>query len=377
MKLVKGLVKWTGIVTLVVVLLSAVLLFVAYWQSSNDCQRNTAAPTHPMKAIRVCEYGSPDVLKFEDVEKPVPGDNQVLIKVRAASLNAMDGGFMRGPLPLRPMTGLRTPKKTLLGADVAGQVEAVGKNVTEFKPGDEVFGIARPSLAEYVCAREQTLVFKPANVTFEQAGSIGLAGLTALQGLRKGNIRAGQKVLINGASGGIGTLAVQIAKAFGAEVTGVCSTRNLDLVRSIGADHVIDYTKEDFTKTDQRYDMIFDVVGNHSFSERRNILNPNGLCVLVGIGPAGMGPEVWRRLVWNFKAALFSLFVRERKCVILSAKVNKEDLKSLGDFMRTGKVTPVIDRTYKLNETAEAMRYLEQGHARGKVIVTVEQDNKI
>jgi len=367
--------KWTVRLLLLAFLVAFVWGFIAYWASTNDCDRKTAL-VNPMKAIRVCEYGSPEVLKFEDVEKPVPGDNQVLIKVRAASLNAMDGGFMRGPLPLRLMTGLRTPKKTLLGADVGGQVEAVGKNVTEFKPGDEVFGIGRPSLAEYVCASERTLVIKPANVTFEQAGSIGLAGLTALQGLRKGNIRAGQKVLINGASGGIGTLAVQIAKAFGAEVTGVCSTRNLDLVRSIGADHVIDYTKEDFTKTDQRYDMIFDVVGNHSFSERRNILNPNGLCVLVGIGPAGMGPEAWGRLVWNFKAALLSLFVRERKCVILSAKVNKEDLKSLGDFMQTGKVTPVIDRTYKLNETAEAMRYLEQGHARGKVIITVEQDNK-
>jgi NADPH:quinone reductase-like Zn-dependent oxidoreductase len=372
----KRILKWSRPVILLAVLVLVGWFFIAYWTSTSDCDRNAAVPSSPMKAIRVCEYGSPDVLKFEDVEKPVPNDDQVLIKVRAASLNAVDGGFMRGPLPLRPMIGLRKPKKTLLGADVAGQVEAVGKDVTEFKPGDEVFGIARPSLAEYVCARERTLVIKPANVTFEQAGSVGLAGLTALQGLRRGNIQAGQKVLINGASGGIGTLVVQIAKAFGAEVTGVCSTRNLDLVKSIGGDHVIDYTKEDFTKSDQRYDMIYDLVGNHSFSERRNILSPNGLCVLAGIGPAGVRPETWWRLVGGFKAALFSLFVGEKKCVILSAKVNKEDLKLLGNFMQTRKVTPVIDRTYKLSETAEAMRYLEQGHARWKVIITVEQDKR-
>ena len=213
-----------------------------------------------MKAIRFCEYGSPDVLKFEDVEKPVPNDDQVLIKVRAASLNFIDPGVMRGPWPLRLMSGLRKPEKTRLGNDVAGQVEAVGKNVTLFKAGDEVFGVARPSLAEYACARERALVIKPANVTFEQAGSVAWAGFTALQGLRQGNIQPGQKVLINGATGGVGTFAVQIAKSFGAEVTGVCSTGKVDLVRSIGADHVIDYTKEDFTKGDQRYDVIFDNV---------------------------------------------------------------------------------------------------------------------
>jgi len=228
-----------------------------------------------MKAIIHCEYGSPDVLKFEDVEKPVPNDNQVLIKVRAASLNPVDGHLMRAPFPLRLMTGLRKPEETQLGADVAGQVEAVGKNVTQFKAGDEVFGVARPSLAEHACARERGLVIKPANITFEQAGSVAVAGLTALQGLRKGKIQPGQKVLINGASGGVGTFAVQIAKSFGAEVTGVCSTRNVDLVRSIGADHVIDYTEEDFTKGAQRYDLIFDNVGNHSFAERRRVLSPN------------------------------------------------------------------------------------------------------
>ncbi len=223
-----------------------------------------------MKAIRFCEYGSPDVLKFEDVEKPVPNDDQVLIRVHAASLNFIDPGVMRGPWPLRLMSGLRKPEKTRLGTDVAGQVEAVGKNVTLFKAGDEVFGAARPSLAEYVCARERALVIKPANMTFEQAGAVAWAGFTALQGLRKGNIQSGQKVLINGATGGVGTFAVQIAKSLGAEVTGVCSTGKVDLVRSIGADHVIDYTKEDF-KGDQRYDVILDNVNNHSFSDRRRV----------------------------------------------------------------------------------------------------------
>ena len=243
--------------------------------------------------------------------------------------------------------------------------------MAQFKPGDEVFGAARPALSEYVCAPERGLVIKPANVTFEQAASIPVAGLTALQGLRKGKIQAGQKVLINGASGGVGTFAVQIAKSFGAEVTCVCSTRNVDLVRSIGADQVIDYTKEDFTKSEQRYDLIYDLVGNHSFSERRRLLTPNGICVLVGIGGAGMHPESWGRMGGNFKAAFLSLFVKQ-KFVTFIAQLKKDDLTALRDLMQSGKVTPVIDRTYNLSETAEAMRYLEQGHARGKVVITVE-----
>jgi len=215
------------------------------------------------------------------------------------------------------------------------------------------------------------LVIKPANVTFEQAGSVAWAGFTALQGLRKGNIQPGQKVLINGATGGVGTFAVQIAKSLGAEVTAVCSTRNVDLVRSIGADHVIDYTKEDFTKGDQRYDVIFDNVSNHSFADRRRVLTPNGVCVLAGIGGAGLHPETWGRIVGNFKADLLSRFVRQ-KFVSYVTKLDKEDLKLLSDLMQTGKVTPVIDRTYKLSETAEAMRYFEEGHARGKVVINVE-----
>ncbi len=266
---IKLILKWITRAILVGLILAFLVGFVAYWRSTNDCDRKTAL-VNPMKAIRFCEYGSPDVLKFEDVEKPAPNDDQVLIRVHAASLNFIDPGVMRGPWPLRLMSGLRKPEKTRLGTDVAGQVEAVGKNVTLFKAGDEVFGAARPSLAEYVCARERALVIKPANVTFEQAGSVAWAGFTALQGLRQGKIQPGQKVLINGATRGVGTFAVQIAKSLGAEVTGVCSTGKVELVRSIGADHVIDYTKEDF-KGDQRYDVILDNVNNHSFSDRRRV----------------------------------------------------------------------------------------------------------
>src|SRR5438309_214891 len=336
---VKRFLKWSFLLILVVLI---GWVFIAYWRSTNDCDRKTAL-VNPMKAIRFCEYGSPDVLKLEDVEKPVPNDNQILIQVRAASLNFIDPGLMRAPLPLRLMfgTGLRKPKKTVLGADVAGRVETVGKNVTKFKAGDEVFGVARPSLAEYVCARERGLVIKPANVTFAQAGCVAWAGLTALQGLRQGNIQPGQKVLINGATGGVGTFAVQIAKSFGADVTAVCSTGKVDLVRSIGADHVIDYTKEDFTKGTQRYDVIFDNVGNHSFSDRRRVLTPNGICVLAGIGGAGLHPETWGRIAGTFKADLLSRFVRQ-KFVRYVTTLNKEDLTMLGDLMRTGKVTPVI-----------------------------------
>src|SRR5437867_3824778 len=310
-----------------------------------------AALNVPMKAIRFCEYGSPDVLKFEDVEKPVPNDDQVLIKVHVASLNFIDPGVMRGPWPIRPLSGLRKPEKTGLGNDVAGQVEAVGKNVTLFKAGDEVFGVARPSLAEYACGRERGLVIKPANVTFEQAGSIAWAGFTALQGLRQGNIQPGQKVLINGATGGVGTFAVQIAKSFGAEVTAVCSTRNVDLVRSIGADHVIDYTKEDFTKGDQRYDVIFDNVDNHSFSERSRVLTPKGICVLAGIGGAGVtsGQAIGRIASNLFIARARSSFT-DQKFPTYRIKTSKEDLMTLGNLVQSGKLKPVIERTYKLSD---------------------------
>jgi NADPH:quinone reductase-like Zn-dependent oxidoreductase len=331
-----------------------------------------------MKAIVHCDYGSPDVLKLEEVEKPVPDDNQVLVRVRAASLNAADGHFMRGPFFARMMMGgLRKPKDIRMGIDYAGTVEVVGKNPAaagQFKLGDDVFGGKNGALAEYVCVlADRAVALKPANITFEQAASVPVAGVTALQGLRDiGKIQRGQKVLINGASGGVGTFAVQIAKSFGAEVTGVCSTRNLDMVRSIGADHVIDYNKEDFTKGAERYDLLFDLVGNHSFSERRRILNPNGICVMAGIG--GSGPNYGQAvgvLGGELKAFLGSKFVSQ-KFVAFIAKLNKEDMTILHDLLQSGKVTPVIDRTYKLSETAEAMRYLEEGHARGKVVIALD-----
>jgi NADPH:quinone reductase-like Zn-dependent oxidoreductase len=324
-----------------------------------------------MKAIRYCEYGSPDVVKLDYVEKPVPTDNQVLIRVRAASLNAFDVYLIRDSWLGRLMFGLRKPKDTRLGQDVAGEVEAVGKNVTQFKPGDEVFGISRGALAEYACTPERALAMKPPNVTFEQAASLPLAGLTALQGLREGKIQPGQKVLINGATGGVGTFAVQIAKSFRAEVTAVCSTRNLDLVRSIGADHVIDYTKEDFTKSDRHYDVLFDNVCNHSFAERRRVLNPKGICVLAGMGGAGVkGGEAIGRIASNiFTARGLSSFT-DQKFSQYRTKTSKQDLIMLGDLIEEGKLMPVIDRRYKLSEAPEALRYLNEGHARGKVVIT-------
>jgi NADPH:quinone reductase-like Zn-dependent oxidoreductase len=325
-----------------------------------------------MNAIMSCEYGV-DNLQLQEIEKPTPADNEILVRVRAASVNPVDGHEIRGGWLMRPMSGMRKPTNTRFGTDFAGVAEAVGKNVTDFKPGDEVFGAKNGAVADYICVRdERAIVSKPSNITFEQAGSVGVAGLTALQGLRdKGHIQSGQKVLINGASGGVGTFAVQIAKAFGAEVTGVCSTRNLDLVKSIGADHVIDYTKEDFTKTDQHYDLLYDLVGNHSFSERRKILTPNGICVLAGIGGAGVHPETLGRIGRNFWDAFLSNFSRQ-KFVFYIAKLTKEDFNVLRELMESRKVTPVIDRTYKISDTQAAVRYLEEGHARGKVVITVE-----
>ncbi len=365
----KRILKWSaGAIFVAFVLVT----FIAYWMSTNDCDRNTAAPTVPVKAIVHCEYGSPDVLKLEDVEKPVPNDNQLLVRVRAASVNPLDL-TIRGPWLIRPILGMRKPKDTRLGVDYAGTVEVVGKNVTNFKPGDEVFGGKNGAIAEYICVlADRAVALKPTNMTFEQAASVPVAAITALQGLRdKGKIQPGQKVLINGASGGVGTFAVQIAKSLGTDVTGVCSTRNVDLVRSIGADHVIDYTKEDFTKTDRRYDLIFDLVGNHSFSERRRILNPNGICVMAGIGGAGWHDGIGTRLAGELNAYVASRFVSE-KFITYIATLNKADLNILGDLIQAGKVTPVIDRSYKLSEVPEALRYLEQGHARGKVVITLD-----
>jgi NADPH:quinone reductase-like Zn-dependent oxidoreductase len=325
-----------------------------------------------MKAIVYRCYGSPGVVKLEDIPKPTLADDRVLIKVHAASVNPLDWHYMRGkPYIVRAMAGLGAPNDIGLGVDFAGTVEAVGKSVKRFKPGDEVFGGRDGAFAEYVNVRENgALALKPANLTSEQAAAVPVAGITALQALRdKGKIQSGQKVLINGASGGVGTFAVQIAKAFGAEVTGVCSTRNLTMVRSIGADHVIDYTREDFTQGSLRYDLIVDNVGTHSLSEYRRVLNPQGALVMVG-GPND-GRWIGSALSGAIKAMLVGPFVSQ-KLVFILAKLNQGDLGVLRDLMQTGKLTPVIDRRYKLSETAEAIRYLEEGHARGKVVITLE-----
>jgi NADPH:quinone reductase-like Zn-dependent oxidoreductase len=365
----RRILKWSAFIIFAGLVL---VTFVAYWMSTNDCDRSSAAPNNPIKAVVHCEYGPPDVLKLEDVEKPVPNDNQLLVKVRAASVNPLDL-TIRGPWLIRPLLGLRKPKDTRLGVDYAGVVEAVGKNVTNFKPGDEVFGGKTGAFAEYICVlADRAVVLKPASMTFEQAASVPVAAITALQGLRdKGKVQSGQKVLINGASGGVGTFAVQIAKSFGTEVTGVCSTRNLDLVRSIGADHVIDYTKEDFTKSEQRYDLIYDLVGNHSFSERRRILNPKGICVMAGLGGAGWHEGFASRLLGELNGYLRSRFTSQ-KFIAYIAQFNQADMSILADLMQSGKVTPVIDRTFKFSETADALRYLETGHARGKVVLAVQ-----
>ena len=301
-RVLKSIVKWAFRLVLLALVLAFLFVFIAYWRSTNDCGK-TATTTNPMKATVYCDYGLNN-LKLEQIEKPVPNDDQLLVRVRAASLNPYDWHFVEGtPYVMRAMgVGLRKPKDTRLGVDFAGTVEAVGKNVTQFKPGDEVFGGRGGAFAEYVCPRATRAVArKPANVSFEEAAAVNIAGITALQGLRdKGKVQAGQKVLINGASGGVGTFAVQIAKSLGAEVTGVCSTRNVDLVKSLGADHVIDYTKEDFTKGAERYDVMLDNVGNRSLSECKGVLTPKGKYVLVGGGGAsdqgflgGLGKALW------------------------------------------------------------------------------------
>src|SRR6058998_284213 len=365
----KRILKWIVRIVLILLVLAFLFVFVAYWRSTNDCGK-TAAPTNPMKAIVYCDYGVAN-LKLEDIEKPVPNDDQILVKVRAVSVNPYDWHFIEGtPKFMRAMIGgLRKPKDIRIGVDFAGTVETVGKNVTEYKPGDEVFGGSTGAFAQYLCRRATGSVApKPAGLTFEQAASINIAGITALQGVRdKGKVQPGQKVLINGASGGVGTFAVQIAKSYGADVTGVCSTRNLDLVQSLGADHVIDYTKEDFTKGDQRYDVILDNVANHSLSECRRVLNPNGIYVLIGGGGVNESQWLGPGLTHALKAMLLSKFVNQKMGMML-AELNHDDLAFIADLMQSGKVTPVIDRTYRLSELPQAIQYLEQGHARGKVV---------
>jgi NADPH:quinone reductase-like Zn-dependent oxidoreductase len=346
---------------------------IAYWRSTNDCDRSIPSGAERMKAIRYCEYGAPDnVLKLEQVEKPVPNDNQILVRVRAVSLRFFDGAMLGGSVPGRLLFGLRKPKNTTPGSDFAGTVEAVGRNVAEFKPGDEVFGVKAGCLAQYICVRaDRAVVSKPANITFEQAAAIPTA-LVALQGLRDiGRVKAGQKVLINGASGGVGTFTVQIAKALGAEVTGVCSTKNLDLVRSIGADHVIDYTKEDYTQGEQRYDVIYDLVNNRSFAERRRILKPGGICVLAGVGGSGMHKETLSQFAGVIPAILRSKFTKE-KFATFGVDFNKKDLGILRDLTESGKMLPALTKTYPLTETAAAYDYLETGHVQGKIAITIQ-----
>src|SRR5437016_3681430 len=375
-RILKRILKWTSVAILLALFVGIFALFIAYWRSTNDCGR-TAAPKNPMKAIVYCDYGLAN-LKLEEVEKPVPNDDQILVRVRAASVNPYDWHFIEGtPKIMRAMgVGLRKPKDTRVGVDFAGTVEAVGKNPAaagQFKPGDEVFGGKGGAFADYVCPRAgRAVALKPANITFEQAASVNIAGITALQALRdKGKVQSGQKVLINGASGGVGTFAVQIAKSLGADVTGVCSTRNVDLVRSLGAGHVIDYTKEDFSKRGQRYDVILDNVGNQPWLSYRRVLSPKGKYDMIGGG--GPNDSRWVGPFGRIIAALVvSKFVNQQMGMMM-ADANGKDLTILADMMESGKLKPVIDRTYKsLAEIPDAIRYLEEGHARGKVVISVE-----
>ena len=321
-----------------------------------------------MKAIVQEEYGSPDKLELGEVDKPVVEDDDVLVRVKAAAVNALDWRVMRGlPYLVRMSEGRRRPENPIRGVDLAGRVEAVGKNVTEFKPGDEVFGERSRAFAEYVLGKEEHFAHKPASLTFEQAATLGCAALTALQGLRdKAEVKPGQRVLINGAGGGVGTFSVQIAKSFGADVTAVCHTHNVEMVRSIGADRVIDYTREDFTETKERYDVVFDNAGNRSLRRLRRILSPGGTLVFVGAPHFRLAAPLVRML----GGVIASRFSKQRLLPFLATH-SKDDLLVLKELVEAGKVTPVIDRTYPLSQVPEAIGYLEKGHARGKVVITV------
>jgi NADPH:quinone reductase-like Zn-dependent oxidoreductase len=359
----------------VVLLLIVGTLAVLAVMLSHDAPCGVAQPLPAnmpsMKAAVYRCYGSPDVVKLESVAKPTLEDDRMLVKVHAASVNPLDWHYMRGkPYIMRASSGMGTPEDIRLGVDFAGTVEAVGKSVQQFKPGDEVFGGADGAFAEYVKVRAAgSVAAKPANLTFEQAAAVPIAAITALQALRdEGKLQAGQKVLVNGASGGVGTFAVQIAKVLGAEVTAVCSTRNVATAHSIGADRVIDYTQEDFTKGSQHYDLIIDNVGSHSLSEYRRVLTPKGILVIVG----APGDDPWLGpLSASIKAVLVNPFVSQKLGFFL-ADLNQNDLNTLGQMAAAGKLTPVIDRRYPLGETAAALRYVEAGHSRGKVVITVD-----
>ena len=362
------------VLSIVLVLLVAILSSLAVALSHNSAcgaAPPLSANTPSMNAMVYRCYGSPDVVKLEHIAKPAVANDHVLIKLHTASVNPSDRHYMRGePYFMRTMAGLGAPEDIRMGVDFAGTVETVGNDVKRFKPGDLVYGGADGSFAEYVTVGENgSLALKPANVTFEQAASVPVAAVTALQALRdKGRIAPGQTVLINGASGGVGTFAVQIAKAFGAEVTGVCSTRNVAMVRSIGADHVIDYTHEDFTLGSQRYDLIIDTVGSHSPWEYRRVLSSHGTVIMLGSQDSGrwVGP-----FTNSIKALFLSPFVGQ-KFIFMLAEITKDDLAALNDLMQSGKVRPVIDRTYPLSEVPTAIAYLEKGHARGKILIAVE-----
>jgi NADPH:quinone reductase-like Zn-dependent oxidoreductase len=339
---------------------------------NSSCEAPAAVPAgaETMQGVFARCYGAPEILTLEQVAKPIPADDQLLVRVHAAGLNPVDWHSMRGsPYIMRMSSGIGSPNDARVGVDFAGVIEAVGKNVTRFKPGDAVFGGAGGSVAQYLLVREtRGVAVKPDNITFEQAAAAGVAAVTALQGLRdKGGIEPGQRVLINGASGGVGTFAVQLAKEFGAEVTGVCSTRNIELVRSLGADHVIDYTKEDFAQSGQRYDIVLDNVGNRTLSELRSVLEPDGALVIVGAGKGDwIGP-----LSLALKATIVKPFV-DQDLGFFVATFEQEDMKFLAGLMQAGKLTPVIDRRYPHSEAAKAMEYLETGRARGKVIVNLQ-----
>lgn len=362
----------SGFLVLLTIGITSLMIAIGY---SADCEPARALEPNvdSMKAVVYRCYGSPEVLEYRDVEKPIPSADEVLVRVEAAAVNPLDWHYMRGsPYFMRLVSGLGAPTDTRLGVDFSGVVEAVGEQVTRFKPGDEVFGGKTGAFAEYLTVHEDRgLALKPASVTFEQAAAVPIAALTALQALRdSGELQPGEKVLINGASGGVGTFAVQIAKSFGADVTGVCSTRNVDLVRSLGADRVIDYKQEDYTELDERYDLIVDMVGNHGLLANRSVLRPDGRLVLVG-GPTG---NWFKSLAGPLKALLLSPFVDQQVRMML-AELSHQDLVFVADLMQSGEVSSVIDRRFALSEVADAIRYSEEGRARGKIIISVRPDH--